>query len=82
MRNFLDRINPFSKSRSGGGNDLNGILAPLFLLPELLFKPQDMVDQGGEQNQASESSDDPVTLPFGSTNKYGIDTYSYLDILK
>lgn len=81
MRNFLDRINPFSKSRSGG-NDLNGILAPLLFLPELLFKSQDMVDQGGEQNQASESSDDPVTLPFGSTNKYGIDTYSYLDILK
>jgi|TARA_Y100000310_G_scaffold68416_1_gene63756 hypothetical protein len=83
MRNFLDRINPFSKSKTGGGNDMNSILAPLFLLPELLFKPQEMVDQGGEQNQASESSDDSAVLPFGAfgANKYGIDTYSYLDIL-
>ncbi len=82
MRNFLDRINPFSKSKTGGGTDFNSIIAPLLLLPELLFKPQEMVDQGGGQEQASESSDDLVTLPFGSTNKYGIDTYSYLDILK
>jgi len=84
MRNFLDRINPFSKSKTGGGTDFNSIIAPLLLLPELLFKPQEMVEQGGGQEQASESSDDPVTLPFAAfgTNKYGIDTYSYLDILK
>ena len=86
MRNFLDRINPFSKSKTGGGTDFNSMIAPLLLLPELIkpLTPQRMGEGEQEQEQEQDQASGGPSLPFGSfgSNKYGIDTYSYLDILK
>lgn len=76
---FANFKNPLPKIGKGSGIDLNG-LAPLFLLPLLdIAKPQEQMSQATPEQPKEEPSGS--VMP-GGNNKYGIDVFSYLDIIK
>lgn len=69
--------NPLPKISGNSGIDLNG-LAPLFMLPLLgsLNQPQTVQEEPAEPQEDSSDSVAPA-----SNNKYGMDVFSYLDII-
>jgi hypothetical protein len=69
--------NPLPKISGNSGIDLNG-LAPLFMLPLLgsLNQQQTVQEEPAEPQEDSSDSVAPA-----SNNKYGMDVFSYLDII-